>query len=167
VLLRKQRGESERKEQDKTPERTVPAPSEAVNALSVGLVGPTILFAIYIITHGQLTPGGGFQGGVILATAPLLIYLAGEFETFHKLASHTSMAVAEAAGAAGFALIGTAALAPGMPFLTNILPIGKLGSVLSAGTIPLINISVGIEVSAGFVLLALAFLEEVLGQKEV
>lgn len=165
VLLRKQRGEIEGRHDDDGPE-TVPGPSEAVHALSVALIGPTVLFAIYIVTHGQLTPGGGFQGGVILATAPLLVYLAGEFDTFRRLASHTLMGMAEAAGAAGYALIGTAALAMGVPFLTNILPLGKLGSVISAGTIPLINVSVGLEVGAGFVLLALAFLEEVLGRKE-
>ena len=30
------------------------------------MLGPTFLFGIYIVTHGQVSPGGGFQGGVIL-----------------------------------------------------------------------------------------------------
>src|SRR5205807_3837282 len=51
--------------------------------LHVLLIG--VVFGIYLITHGQLTPGGDFQGGVILATAPLLVYLAGDLETFKKI----------------------------------------------------------------------------------
>ena len=55
--------------------------SDAVRVLGLALVGPTILFGLYIVAHGHLTPGGGFQGGVVLATGVLLVYLAGEYRT--------------------------------------------------------------------------------------
>ncbi len=57
-------------------------------------------------------------------------------------------------------MIGLAALLVGAPFLKNVLPEGRVGSVLSGGTIPLINLATSLEVTAGFVLLLTAFLEE-------
>ena len=52
------------------------------------------------------------------------------------------------------------AIGAGAPFLTNLLPLGKTGSVVSAGVIPLLNIAVGIAVSTGFAVLFLEYLEE-------
>jgi multicomponent Na+:H+ antiporter subunit B len=167
LLLRVQRQEQKDQEtgggkEDESPERNAPQPSEAMKVLTIALVGPMVLFGIYIVTHGQLTPGGGFQGGVILATAPLLVYLAGDFITFKQITSHTLVEMAEAAGAGGYALIGVIGIILGMNFLQNFLPMGKTGAINSAGTIALISISVGLEVAAGFVLLLHAFLEQTL-----
>ena len=85
LLLRKQPDEPTGPPVDGRPERRITSASDAVRVLTVALVGPVVLFGIYIVTHGQVSPGGGFQGGVILATAPLLIYLAGEFESVRQL----------------------------------------------------------------------------------
>ena len=131
----------------------------------MGLIGPVALFGIYIVTHGQVSPGGGFQGGVILATAPLLIYLAGEFETLRRIAPHWLAEVSEAVGAGGYILIGLIGTLAGEPFLTNVLPFGKAGEVTSGGIVPLINLTVGLEVSAGFLLLLMLFLEEALSER--
>ncbi len=163
LLLRRQKGEEEDgRSEDEASERTVPPPSDATRTLTIALVGPMVLFGWYIVTHGQLTPGGGFQGGVILATAPLLVYLAGSLETFERITSHTLIEVAEAAGAFGYAAIGLSAMITGGMFLQNIAALGTTGMVNSGGTIPLISLTVGLEVSGGFVLLLYAFLEETL-----
>lgn len=166
LLLRKQPDDEPAPADDKSPRRRVPRASDAVRVLSVGLIGPVALFGIYIVTHGQVSPGGGFQGGVILATAPLLIYLAGEFETLRRIAPHWLVEVSEAVGAGGYAVIGLIGIFAGEPFLTNVLPFGKAGEVTSGGIVPLINLTVGLEVSAGFLLLLMLFLEETLSEKE-
>ena len=88
--------------------------------LHVLLIG--VVFGIYLITHGQLTPGGDFQAGVILATAPLSVYLAGDLETFKKITGQAMVELGEAAGL-GF-------------FSENVLPLGTTGDVFSGGTIP-------------------------------
>ncbi len=167
LLLRVQ--EEERKDEgdgddqkDEAAERHAPQPSEAMKVLTLALIGPLVVFGVYIVTHGQLTPGGGFQGGVILATAPLLVYLAGDLKTFKRITSHTLVEVSEAAGALGYALIGLVGIMLGLQFLQNFLPLGKTGAINSSGTIALISISVGLEVAAGFVLLLHAFLEQTL-----
>ncbi len=163
LLLRRQKSEEEgTPSEDEAPERQVPPPSDATRVLTTALVGPMVLFGLYIVTHGQLTPGGGFQGGVILATAPLLVYLAGDLETFERITSHTLIEVTEAAGAFGYGAIGFAGMIAGGVFLQNVAPMGTTGMVNSSGTIPLISLTVGLEVSGGFVLLLYAFLEEML-----
>ncbi len=167
TLLRQQR--EEKKEEDKAfeesdehPGRKAPPPSEAIKVTTLALVGPLVAFGIYIVTHGQLTPGGGFQGGVILATAPLLVYLAGDYKTFKKVASHTVVEVGEAVGAFGYAVIGLIGMIAGGVFLQNVLPLGSTGNINSAGAIWAISITVGLEVAGGFVLLMHAFLEQAL-----
>jgi len=128
----------------------------------LALVGPVVLFGLYLVAHGHLTPGGGFQGGVVLATAALLVYLSGEYVTLRRVRPESVTDLAESAGAAGYVAIGLLGLAAGAAFLANVLPLGQPGALLSAGTIPPINLAVGLEVAGGFVLLLSEFLEQTL-----
>jgi multicomponent Na+:H+ antiporter subunit B len=157
--------EQESEDQDESSQRQVPRPSDAARVLTMGLIGPLVLFGIYVVTHGHLTPGGGFQGGVILATAPLIVYLAGSYAVFKRITSHRLIEVSDAIGAGGYALVGFAGMACGAYFLQNIVPLGTTGNINSSGTIAIIDLTVGLEVSAGFVLLLYAFLEETLERR--
>lgn len=140
--------------------------SEPVRVFATIMFGLTALFGFYIASHGQLTPGGGFQGGVIIATAPMLIYIAQNTEAFRRIVSHPLMELIESSGAAAYAIIGLAPLAYGVPFLSNILPLGKTGDIFSSGTIALISASVGVEVTAAFTLLIYVYLHEILASAE-
>lgn len=166
LLLRRQKGEGKdgdgESNEDQSSERNEISPSDAVKVATMALVGPLVVFGIYIVTHGQITPGGGFQGGVILATAPLLVYLGGDFKTFKKIASHTVVELAEAAGALGYVGIGFAGYFLGHAFLKNVFPLGVTGAINSSGTIAAISLATGLEVAGGFVLLLHAFLEQTL-----
>jgi multicomponent Na+:H+ antiporter subunit B len=68
----------------------------------------------------------------------------------------------KAAGAGAFVLIGIAGLIAAGAFLENFLPLGEPGQLVSSGTIPLLSLSVGVEVSGGFVLLLSQFLDQLL-----
>jgi multicomponent Na+:H+ antiporter subunit B len=165
VVLRRLRGE--RKEQSPPAEdaakRQVPATSSAVRIVSLLLVGPIALIGWWLATHAQTNPSGGFQGGVILATAFFLVYLSGEFIAFRRLSPDTVLDVAEAVGAGGFAAVGVTAVAMSLPFLFNYLPLGTIpGAVSSSGTIALISFLVGIEVAAAFVAIIGELLEQTL-----
>ena len=160
LILRAQSDEGAGHVTDYATGRAVPPTSDAVRVLGLGLTPPTVLFGIYVIAHGHLTPGGGFQGGVVLATGVLLIYLAGEFDDLHSLYTETDLERAEALGAGGFVAIGLVGTAAGTAFLDNVFPLGKTGTIFSAGTVPLINLSVGIEIAAGLVLLLTTFLHQ-------
>lgn len=121
-----------------------------------------VVFGIYMSTHGQLTPGGGFQGGVILATASILIYIAEDFAVFRSITSPPLVEVLEAAGAGSYALIGVVSLFLSTPFLTNWMPLGTTGNVFSSGTIAAISACVGLEVTMAFLLLGYTYLEEII-----
>jgi multicomponent Na+:H+ antiporter subunit B len=138
-----------------------PPLSEAVRAALSPALLITVIFGFYIGLHGQLTPGGGFQGGVILATASVLVYLADNTEVFKRITSHVAVEVVEAAGASSYALIGVMPILIGLPLLTNILPLGTTGDVFSAGNIALISACVGVEVTAAFLLVIYTYLEEI------
>lgn len=129
--------------------------------MSTGFLGLTLVFGIYVILHGQLTPGGGFQGGTITGTATLLIYLTRNYRAFCSIVPKASTDALEAVGAAAYGLVGIAALAAGSVFLQNILPLGKTGDLWSSGTVFVINFFVGVEVAAGFTVIFLEFTEEV------
>jgi multicomponent Na+:H+ antiporter subunit B len=121
-----------------------------------------VLFGLYMSTHGQLTPGGGFQGGVILATASMLIYTAEDFVIFRRITSHPLVEGLEALGAGAYGLIGIVSLFYSLPFLSNWMALGTTGEVFSSGTIAAISACVGLEVTGAFLLLGYTFLEEII-----
>jgi multicomponent Na+:H+ antiporter subunit B len=142
--------------------RRVHTTSAATRMATLILVGPTVLLAIYITMHGHLTPGGGFQGGVIAASALLLVYLGSDYATVRRVRPVGLVETSKAAGAGAFVLIGIAGLIAAGAFLENFLPLGEPGRLVSSGTIPLLSLSVGVEVSGGFVLLLSQFLDQLL-----
>lgn len=163
TVLRHLREERDTSAVDKAKNRDVPATSDAVRAVTLALIGPTIVIGWYLASHAQTSPSGGFQGGIVLATAFVLVYLAGQFIVFKRLSPVQVTEALDAIGAGSFAAVGVAALALGVPYLTNILPLGSTpGAVNSAGTIALISFFVGVEVSAAFLLIIGELLEQTL-----
>jgi multicomponent Na+:H+ antiporter subunit B len=162
VLLRAQRDEVEQPPDEDAADRRAPGTSNAVRVLGLALVGPVVLFGLYMVAHGHLTPGGGFQGGVVLATGALLVFLSGEYVTLRKVRPAALIDLAESSGAGGYVTVGLLGLATGAAFLENVLPLGEPRALLSAGTIPLLNLAVGLEVAGGMVLLLSEFLEQTL-----
>jgi multicomponent Na+:H+ antiporter subunit B len=161
-LLRRLRDERERDADDDAVGRHAPDTSMAIRAVGLGLVAPSVLIGIYVVAHGHQTPGGGFQGGVILATALLLTYLAGDYLTLRKVGPLAVVEAGEGAGGAGFVLLATAGLVFAGSFFENFLPPGTPGNLLSAGTIPLDNVAVGLAVAGGFCFMLIEFLQQTL-----
>jgi multicomponent Na+:H+ antiporter subunit B len=134
-----------------------------VRAVGAALVGPTVVLGGYIVAHGALTPGGGFQGGVVLASAAVLVYASGQYLALRRVGRGiTPLELADALGAIGFALIALGGLLFGTAALDNFLGFGVTGSLYSGGIIPLANISVGIEVAGGITLIVAEFLDQAL-----
>jgi multicomponent Na+:H+ antiporter subunit B len=126
------------------------------------LVGPTLLLGIYVVVHGALTPGGGFQGGVLLAGALLLVYAAGQVAAVERVRPASLVEVADAVGAAAYTLVALAGLVFGVAVMDNVLPYGTTGSLLSGGTVPVLSVAVGVEVTAGVTLILSEFVDQML-----
>ena len=116
-----------------------------------------VLFGIYIILFGHLTPGGGFAGGVILASSYLLLMLAFGKEFVQKSLPLALDSKLDCMGALLFAMIAVLGLVLcDKIFFANFLyqeylP-GKEFNLISAGTIPLSNIAIGLKVGASLFL---------------
>ena len=162
LLLRERTEEGERIPREEATDRRITRVSEAAEFAGITLFPFAFMMGLYVILHGHLTPGGGFQGGVLAASAYLYIYLGGRYENLEKLLSKPWMETLEAIGAGGYAVMGLVGLVMHGVFLQNVLPYGTKGHLLSAGMIPLLNLTVGLEVCAGFLLLVSAFLKQVL-----
>ena len=161
VLLREQRGEEQETEGEEGDEDRAPPPtSDALRVLGLGLVGPTVVLGIYIVSHGALTPGGGFQGGMVLATALLLVYLAGRYAAMRRASPVPILEAGEAGGATAFVLLGLGGLIISGVYMANFIDPGTEKTLLSGGVIPLLNISVGLEVAGAFALAFTEFLDQ-------
>ena len=145
VLLRGQRA-GETVAAEPIRQREPAAESKTLRSVGTALAAPVLVLGIYVVAHGHLTPGGGFQGGVILMTAFLLVYLAGTHLDLRRATPLGAMEAAEGTGAAGFALIGLGGIVLAGAFLENFIGFGTVGNLVSGGVIPLLNISVGLEV---------------------
>lgn len=124
-----------------------PPSGELLHIGSQLLVPLILLFGAYVFINGHLTPGGGFQGGAIVASAVLLMLLTDPLRRFsHKLISRI-----ESTSGLLYVLIGVFGVALAGGFLDNrILPLGTFGELFSAGAIPVIYSLIGLKVGAEF-----------------
>jgi len=113
---------------------------EALRLVGVVLLPITLVTGGYIVAHGQLSPGGGFQGGVVLGTAIHLIYLAGDYPALTRLRPVPLFEVGEAVAAGAFVAL----------------------ALLAVGAVPALNVAVGIEVGCALVLLIAKFFDQAL-----
>ncbi len=113
-----------------------------------------ILFGIYIVLFGHLTPGGGFAGGVILASSYVLLMLAFGKDFVDKNMPLSLSGKLDSVGAILFLLIAVFGIIfGGGVFFTNFLiEYGQKFNLVSAGTIPLSNIAIGLKVGASLYL---------------
>lgn len=160
ALLRVQRDEEDVAAEPTGTDRPT-AGSRSIRSLAVGLAGPFLVLGIFVVTHGHLSPGGGFQGGVVMMSGLLLVYLAGAHLRLRPGSPLEATELVEATGTIGFLAIGIGGLLVSGAFLTNFISPGTAGDLVSGGDIPLLNIAVGLEVMGAL----LAILGELLDQK--
>jgi len=131
----------------KSLQRELPQSGELLTTGSYLLVPLILLLGAYVFINGHLTPGGGFQGGAIIASAILLMLLTDPLRHF----SHQLITIIESVSGLLFVSIGVLGMFYAGGFLDNrILPVGDLGSLFSAGAIPVIYSLIGLKVGAEF-----------------
>ena len=119
--------------------------SELLVTASQILVPMMLLFGAYVFLNGHLTPGGGFQGGAIIASAIALAILANP----NRNINHNIILWVESISGVAFVLLGVLGVVLAGGFLDNkLLPLGEFGTLFSAGLIPVIYSFVGLKVGA-------------------
>ncbi|MEV6807405.1 MnhB domain-containing protein [Streptomyces sp. NPDC051132] len=154
VLLRQAR--DEHRAPPEPPEVARPVRRYALLVLPV-----TLLTGLYVVAHGQLSPGGGFQGGVVAATALHLLYLGADYGALERVRPLAVYQTSDALAVCAYLVLGLAAVAAGTAFLANtLLPYGTFNTLSSGGTVPLLNAAVGAEVASAVVVLLAHFLDQ-------
>jgi len=127
-----------------------------ITRITVSLI---FLYGIYIASHGHLSPGGGFTGGVIFALSLIHIVLAFGWEKTGRILSRAAASMLESAGALAFLVIAVLGFIAGAFFL-NFLPGGEPFRLFSGGTMILSNMAIFLKVGMGLfaVFVVLAFL---------
>lgn len=130
---------------------------DILNTASQILIPIIILLGIYVFINGHLSPGGGFQGGAIIASAFVLMFIAQP----HRELGHKVISIVESISGVSFVLLGIAGVILAGGFLDNkIFDLGKFGTLLSAGAIPVIYIFVGLKVGSELTGIALSLKEK-------
>lgn len=132
-----------RAEQEEAAGAHAYGPAEVFDALRITgylLLPVTLVAGVYIIAHGYLSPGGGFQGGVVLGSAIHLIYLAGDYPALARVRPLPMFESGEAVAAGAFVLLGLAV----------------------TGHVTAMNAAVGLEVGCAVVLVLAKFFEQAL-----
>lgn len=126
-----------------------------------------LIYGLYVIAHGHLTPGGGFQGGAVVASALAMLLVAFGSTWIMKRVKEKTLSLFESTGAVLFIFLAFLGLLFGAVFFNNFLvgspylfgTIPLLGSTLAdintAGVLPLMNFAVGLKVIAGLFVIVL------------
>ncbi|MEU0604014.1 MnhB domain-containing protein [Streptomyces sp. NPDC006393] len=154
VLLRQARDEH----------RDPPEPCEVaapVRRYALIVLPTALVTGLYVIAHGQLSPGGGFQGGVVAATALHLMYLGADYAALERIRPVDAYEIGDALSASAYLVLGFAGVLAGTAFLANtLLPYGTFNTLSSGGTVPLLNAAIGMEVACAVVVLLARFLDQ-------
>ncbi|MCK4390824.1 MAG: hypothetical protein KAV83_11395 [Desulfobacterales bacterium] len=138
--------------------------SKIVRSTSEFLIPFIFIFGLYMIMHGHLTPGGGFQGGAVFASGMALLLVAFGSHKLEKKSKAHVLSMLESTGALAFIGLAFGGIAVGFfyNFLVGSSIFGHIppsgpnrGDMWTGGTIPLMNMAVGLKVIAGLSLIVL------------
>ncbi|HEY7300711.1 MAG TPA: MnhB domain-containing protein [Xanthobacteraceae bacterium] len=160
VLLRGRRGEDMSARAGRVAGRAQAERADATILLCRIGASLILLFGIYMVLHGTVTPGGGFQGGVIAASSLMLLYLGEGYASWRALVRTPVLEILEGGGAFVFVAAAAVPLAIGYAALENILPFGQPKDLFSGGLMVIVNFAVGLSVTGSFALVLLEFMEE-------
>jgi multicomponent Na+:H+ antiporter subunit B len=132
--------------------------NDGIRLLGMVTAAAVLVLGLWVVAFGYVTPGGGFQGGVVIAGAFALVYVAASFRDYHALTPHEVFEIGEALGVGAFAVLGFVGLVYEGAYLRNFLGIGDTGTLYSGGSVPLLNWATAIEVGTALVVLFTDFM---------
>ena len=145
---KKKRKPSEPDDSDEADERLFDITADPIlHAVATLLVPLILLFGVYVVLNGHLSPGGGFSGGAIMGGGLILHSLAFGFEKTGKFFSQKTFKIVTTCALVFYALSKSYSFFMGANHLESGIPKGTLGNILSSGLILPLNICVGLVVA--------------------
>ena len=109
------------------------------------------LYALYVIAHGHHSPGGGFQGGVILGASIILLAISHNMRTALGRISEKTIHIMMAAGVLIYSGIGALCMIMGR----NFLDYAGLSGILFTGPVAARSLGIlGVEIGVGITVMA-------------
>jgi multicomponent Na+:H+ antiporter subunit B len=139
--------------------------SKIVRTVANQLMLFILVFGLYIIAHGHITPGGGFQGGAVIVSGVVMLLVAFSSQELKKSLRERLLSIVESTGALIFIVLAFAGIGTvffynflvGTPIFGGIPATGPgPGDIWTGGVIPLMNFAVGLKVIAGLSAVVLA-----------
>ena len=107
-----------------------------------------LLFGMYVMSHGHISAGGGFQGGVVIGAAIILLSLSQGTSRTEQRFPKSTLSIMESLGPLLFMAMGLGGILLGYHFLTDVLPKGEGGRFPGSGFILYLNLAIGFKVGA-------------------
>ena len=106
-----------------------------------------LMFGVYVILNGHLSPGGGFSGGAIVGSGFILASVAFGFDRMERFLNKKSAGIITFVSLLVYCLAKSYSFFTGANHLESGIPLGTPGAILSSGLIPILNICVGLVVA--------------------
>lgn len=121
--------------------------NDSILQKSAVLLTPLILmFGIYVILNGHISPGGGFSGGAVMGAGLILYLNAFGFKKTERFFTFKTFRTVSLCALTFYAVSKTYSFFTGANHLESIITPGTPGKIFSAGLIPYLNIAVGLVV---------------------
>ena len=111
------------------------------------LVPIIMLFGVYVVLNGHISPGGGFSGGAIIGAGLILYQNAFGFKQAKRIFNEKTYKTISASALLTYCLCKTYSFFTGANHLNSHIPLGIPGHILSSGLILILNICVGMVVA--------------------
>lgn len=149
ILMRndKKKGKGSAEEEEKRDSFYEPKNDRILQTIAMVLVPFIILFGIYVILNGHLSPGGGFSGGAIIGAGLILYLNAFGFKKTERFFTARTYKWISFSALSFYCIAKSYSFYTGAHHLESGIPLGAPGAILSSGLILPLNICVGLVVA--------------------
>lgn len=149
ILMRndKKKGKGSAEEEEKRDSFYEPKNDRILQTVAMVFVPFIILFGIYVILNGHLSPGGGFSGGAIIGAGLILYLNAFGFEKTERFFTAKTYKWISFSALSFYCIAKSYSFYTGAHHLESGIPLGTPGNILSSGLILPLNICVGLVVA--------------------
>ena len=149
ILLRSDKKKDKQQEQaeQRREQHYEPKDDSILQKVTFLLFPVIVIFGIYVILNGHISPGGGFSGGAIVGAGLILYANAFGFEKLNRFFTEKTYKWISFSALAFYCLAKSYSFFTGANHLESGIPLGIPGAILSSGLILPLNICVGLVVA--------------------